>query len=251
MELAHHRAVGGDHLAGDERVVVAHGVEGGDLPGDVEVAADQREDTGDEERSRRPGRAAEPYLPPRRALRHMALVSLGRRRRRFRLGLRFRFRFRSGLGGFDHRGRAGQIVRSRLGLRLLLHVPPGSAAPAVLLRERGDRPRRRFRRGGLVLGQRDLEPLSRRHRGGLGPPRRGQGRGLPAFALHPDRGRGPRRLVPIGREDGDLLGRGRVVLDAGQRAARLGWGPFGRRHEGSGACNRGRPASMPLTLSFC
>ena len=95
--VAHHGSVRGDHLARHERVIVAHGIERGDLAPDVDVPADQRQDPDGKEERRRDRRSPQPHLPARRAGRHMALGSPRPERAgtaRFPLG----FGDRNGLG---------------------------------------------------------------------------------------------------------------------------------------------------------
>src|SRR5207245_732002 len=96
VELADHAAVGGHHLAGDERVVVANGIECRDLARDVDVPGEHREDAGHGQRPSRPGSAAQDDFPAGRSGGDVALVvvrgnravwlhlRLGRWRRRFR-----------------------------------------------------------------------------------------------------------------------------------------------------------------------
>ena len=184
VELPHDGAVPRHHLGGHHRVVVPHRVERGDLACEVQVAGHQRKDEQQRGGAAGPGGAAQPDLPARRPFRDVAGVIVGRHgpvRLDFGLGglgqrLGFRGRTRA-----EDRGRPGRVVvgrrlglRGRLRLRFWfrlvgdlrgLLVPPRAAATLLLFWcRRGDDAFGRRTGSGLVLGQRDLQPLARRER---------------------------------------------------------------------------------------
>src|SRR5438067_1259568 len=160
-----------------------------------------------------------------------SLERLCSRRAASRISFSFRFHLFSGVRK-KFFTTCWKIVGIRLGLHFVLLVPPSAASTSFVFRRR-QRPLRRLRRGGLVVGKRDLQAFLRRARLLRTPARRQWRRLLPPFDA--DDGGGSGRIVAA------APGRRRLFFDVDQRAAGKIGGLGGRSHPVLEACNSGTP----------
>src|SRR6267143_957492 len=174
--------------------------------------------------------SAEEDLPARGAGRDVTLVIVGRDRPvRLDLGLRWGKRLRLWFGCWRLRdlSPAREIVGTRLGLTLLLRVPPRSA-PALGFLGRRCHGQTGGRSGGLFVGEGDLKALSRSEGRGFRTPVRGKGCRPRRRTVDPHERRRAWSVV-LGHDRG-LFARRRVVVDVDQRAAGVGFRALGGGH---------------------